>query len=292
MSTDGTNVVWVDTGLNEILQMAATGAGTATVLGTLPVGVGAPYLISLSNGVVAWSSFDVGTSSNTFYSGPVGQKGTLRFSLNPSQALSAVAVDTTGKTLYYVATSPTAAYQLYACTLATGICSGPFGVSESYGTIVMNGTYLFWGDINGKLNRMTLSTGAVSTVTPTLLQGVSGLALDATNVYWGSPGGGLGTSAGIMAMPQAGGTMRLLWSEACCTFANGAFNPPEGSLTTDGKNLFFDVSNFIQYISVSGSASPTNLVPAAPNTAVAYPQFANGALYYADGAAIYGIRTP
>jgi hypothetical protein len=292
MATDGTNVVWMDTGLNEILQVAANGTGAATVLGTLPPGVGAPYFIALSNGNVAWSSFDVGTSSNTFYSGPVGQKGTLRFSLNPSQSLSAVAIDPAGKTIYYVGTSPAAAYQLYACTVATGTCSAPLGVSESYGDIVMNGTYLFWGDINGKLNRLTLSTGAVSTFMPTLLTGVSGIALDATNIYWGSPGGGLGTSAGIMAMPQAGGTMRLLWSEACCTFANGAFSPPEGSLTTDGKNLFFDVSNFIQYISVSGSASPTNLVPAAPNTGVAFPQFANGALYYVDSPAIYGIRTP
>jgi len=283
----------MDEGLAEVIQIPVTG-GATTVLGTLPANTAAPYYVAISNGVVAWSSVDTSVipAATTFFSGPVGQKGTQRFAVNPGVALSAVALDPTGTVLYYLGGS--SGYQLNPCTLATGTCSAPLGPSEAFGFIALNSTYVFWGDANGNLNRLAVSSGGVVNFQPgSVIPGVAGIALDTTNVYWVAPGGGEGT-AGILGMPQGGGAISTIWSESTTSgsLAGGASSVPENSLTTDGIHLFFDVSNYIQYVSNSGSASPTDFVAATPDTAVALPVYANGAIYYIDGSTIYGVRPP
>ncbi len=285
----------MDEGLAEVLQLPISGVGTPVVLGTLLPNTFTEYFIAISNGVVAWNSLDpsVFPDNATFFSGPLGQHATQRFEL-PSLAMSGMLLDATGKTMYFVATG-TAAYVLYTCTLATGVCTQT-GTSGAFGSIAMNGTYVFWGNSvgNGSLNRLTLATGALATFTAgaNVIPGIAGIALDATNVYWVAPGEGLGT-AGILAMPQAGGTVKVVWSELTSTLASNE-SVPENSLVTDGKLLYFDVSSAIDYVPVTGATVASTIVTAPPSTGVSSPVWVNGTLYFENGSlnTINGVKTP
>jgi hypothetical protein len=302
-ASDGTNVVWQDVSLGKYVQIPANGAGTPTTVLFANAADFNLFPPSIGNGVVAWPFVDL--IAGTFYvadvySGPLGQMATASDSASPSSGpttFSAAVLDPTGTTLFDLTGAGPGTYQLYACPLGGSGCAGPYGPAVPSANIAVNATYVFWGSSSGTgaLYRLAVSGRTMTTYTPTQnAGGIAGIALDATKVYWEAPNGS-GTAA-IYAMPQPGGTVKTIWSESTSggSYAGGASGLPAGNLTTDGKNLFFDVTNYIQYVSIAGGATPTNLAGAASGHALSGPTYAQGAVYYLDKTAntIYGIRTP
>jgi hypothetical protein len=292
IACDGTNLVWVDSGLKSVLQIPAPGGAPPIILGS--PAVTAFDAVAMGGGYVAWTqTYGTGsTALSTLYlategsaNSPVGQ-----WNMNTPRGL---AMDPTGVMAYLNAPNSSGAFQLWACALTTSpgdsspcTTSAPY-TSNQTGPIVADGSNAYWTDFGNAI--VWRGTPGFPTNTMTAVAtgqtGAYAIALDTTNIYW-SVNGGNDTFA-----------IRRTSKAAPSTPVDLTSGQPGGAvaLATDGANVYL-VANpgIIQSEPVAGGVAPVTLHSGGATSDVRQLVYASGALYWNDFSnnSIYGLRLP
>jgi hypothetical protein len=292
IASDGTNLVWADSGLLKVMQVGVKGAVAITI------GSDADLTriseVTMRGGKVAWTT--AGTSSATVMIATEGQAdsgaplATLGETNQNPWALAPIFDPTTTHLFFNWYYRPNDGYsaQVQAITLSTGLMGQqPLGVTAAVPSSrnAIDDTYLFWGEqtgdgVGGILHRYTLATGATVSTNANPGAGVDFVTNDGKYVYW--------LGAGIERTSEAAMETPTLIP---ITNLQGSL----GGLATDGTYLYFTYrtapSSSIGYAPVSGGAATVLQIAAgspAPIIAV------NGAIYWIDEgtATIYGQVFP
>jgi hypothetical protein len=290
IASDGTHVFWADTGTNAVYQVPLAG-GSATTLAmdssfsTIPT---SPYVWAMSteSGTVAW------VTSTALWTSPVGGPGMKQvFTFPPSvSSLETIALNAAGTRAAVMATTTSgtssgALSELYDCpiggTSCTDVGSIPFVPT---GNAANAGTY-FFEDLSAEtIEGFTFGTTTVSNLVSSASATQSGVAIDASHIYWLS-------NNGFVSAPLGGGSATLI-----------ATLPPNllGALgfASDSRNVYATVNE----LSASGSAAYVMYAPltsggAAPlalyaENAAGAVVAAGGFVFWIDQSTIYGIAAP
>jgi hypothetical protein len=262
-ATDGTVVVFADTGNSEIAQVSIPGGTPLVLAGNGAAGTPDHVIIDAASGTVYWTSgANYGVASRgQLNSGNIASDantcgGTTRALANPA----ASSFDILGAALYSIAVGTGC-----LADTTTGI-SGSLGASLSpqwvFGDIG-NGVVVFGGNNNGPPNA-TVPNQA----------GVNWVADDGTNAYWATSDPAIRRAA--LAAPS--GVSNLVTSPGSVT-----------GLATDGTNVYYATSTGVFYAPVGGSVTSGTLLA---NKAATLVRYASGAVYFLSGETIYKIATP
>jgi hypothetical protein len=290
IASDGTNLVWADSGLKEVLQIPVTG-GTTTLL-SAQSSYGGLFSIALGSGKALWTVYTssysqlwAGTESQVSSGAPVWNSSVSNtftyaplLNANASHAFMIWQENNTGN----INTD------IYDVTLSSGSATPIANSVFPYGfQLATDGTYLFYTSqtldgVSGSVTRYTLSNGATATINYT--GGVGWVACDASNAYF--------LRVGI----ESANKNTFSGTQTVATNFTGL-----GGLVTDGTNVYVIASGVdgssktqVAYVPVSGgSLKPLSDVSmnaqTAPTLAVA-----GGAVYWIDAGnnTIYGLRYP
>jgi hypothetical protein len=282
--SDGQHVVWLDTGFSSVLDVPVTGGGPSVTLehdSNLATSFGEP---SLQNGIVAWGAT---TSLWTATEGQANSGIKRPFTFASGYSVSSTQLNADATHVAVMASSDVLALELYDCALGAATCADIGGLPAGFPHAVANARSLFFtsgGDVHefdfGETSYGTIASG----------QSALFLALDATQIYWAN----FSTTGTITRALQDGGTSTTIASSV---------SGPIGSLATDGTNVYF--TRVPEHIAADGgtvvgdpgyvSSAPTGgccaftdlVTGTVPKSVVA----AGGALFWIDGAVIYGLRT-
>jgi hypothetical protein len=299
VTTDGSNVVWLDSS-QAVEQASAAGGSTPTTPGpvTTLATVGSTYgvrRIAMANGVVAWLSGDPGggqidlwtATESAANSGVIitsmgsssGAYGTLALAVNPTGGAAYIQlVDELGGPLTGIE----------SCGLGLGSsCSQPITNSSSDlgDDVVVNGTYLFYTTHTaGIVNRYAFpgtTMMASGQAAPFLL------ALDSSYVYWANLGtGSFSVSRALQATPGPAAVLQN---------TSGTVN----RIASDGKYLYFagiSGTTKVGYVGVgaAGTGTVTPLWMGTSSGQATWVAASGGAVYWSDSGdhTIRGVRAP
>jgi hypothetical protein len=266
--TDGTAVIWADSGDQAIYQVSSVGAGKFSLAGTTGVlNVG----LDNSSGTVFWSQSDgnfgmAHRGMNSSGQSNVFNAGTTNpFAFNVDSATQ-VDILTNGFLQTWISGTGNLADTTLPCTNCGKTLTHSWFLGD-----VTNGQVLHGGG--------TSTTGMPDYVAIPNQPGVNYLAEDSSYVYWATSNPAIHRAAfnnqtvvlSVLANP--GGTV--------------------GALATDGKYVYYQAGSGIFYVPVAGASSGT-LLTSLNGIYLRYagPNMGPGALFFAVGKTIYKIATP
>lgn len=285
--SDGTNLIWADSGKTAILEIAVSGQGAVKTLMSnsafSTIQGAALFPMSLGGGKVAWA-----TTSNVWTVGTDGSSPRMEsFTLPPPsgktpQMLLNLGISSNATWIGVMQEFSDLSFELYDCPVggSASSCISVSGLSFIPVGAATNSTNYFFHDNNtGQIEALTFGVtpqlGAVETGQMSGMTG--GTAVDSNYVYW------TGDSYGIRRAQQIGGAVSNV-----TTFPSGTGLV----LATDGTNVYFTTSgstNFVGYAPVNGSAGPYRIAPSTSATGIVA---AGGMVFWLDGTTIYGIGAP
>ncbi len=303
--TDGTNVVWIDA-QQGVLQVSATAGQSAPVVNLWPMQASTSTSadgLATANGVVVWTMTDT-VNGVSLWKATVGQpmSGEMVASLGAgsvSDVPSGLAIDSTGRTVYFLdtVTSSNASPQspgLYTCDLPSKLCvhlydtNAPSSLLMSNDVAFANGILIWTDSAAGNVMRADYTHNAVGIAVSNQL-GPTLLATDTAFAYWAN------------VVPASSGTT------ASFSIARTSLSYPgqvtslasmSGSLMgmgSDGTNLYFAHNTSTQlgaldYVPADGSAAAKSLKP---NQTAYGLAVGGGAIYWLNGDdTIDGIAAP
>jgi hypothetical protein len=286
LASDGSAVIWADSGANAVFQVTSAGTGKITLASNSSFStIASPqsWPIALAGGTVTWGTSDhiwtatVGSanSGKQFPFAFTGGSGIHNLAINPQATY-------VGATF---SNSSTNNIDLYDCALAGTTCSASGSIAPIFalGAVATSSLYLVVDPSGASIDSHAFgsqSFGPFKTGlgTPTLL------AADSNNLYWWNAGSG----GGIKRMSLLGGTVSDVLTQSqfdsSTTFLIG--------LATDGTNVYVTTEatpSALVYGPVGGCCTPTTLAPATnPSVVVA----AGSKVFWVDGNTINGIAAP
>jgi hypothetical protein len=286
--TDGTYVVWFDSGSTSIRQAkfdktaVMTLSKDATAFATSPSAYGAPF--TLGGGVVL-----VATASGV-YKAVVNTASTgstpLSFNTPTGAALSALGLDPTGKHLGLTATkSSPQTSQVYDCQVDAATCTavGASFTGGVYGAAANAAAYYFMNAQGSSVQYFNFGSTTLKTLQANASISVF-VTLDSTSAYW---------------LAGANGTTEI-WRGALGngsvtqTVTDFPLNTKSWSaLATDGKNVYFSAagdSAYVGYASVGGAGQTAKVL--ATTSGASGVAAAGGKVFWIDGTAIWGVAAP
>jgi hypothetical protein len=288
LATDGTYVVWLDTGLTSIRQVrydksvVLTLSTDSTAFSKALSTLSAP--LTLGGGIILLATgYDV-------YEAALNTRSTTskRLALNtPAGArLRAVGIDTTGMHFGLAATTDAPiASQIYECQVVDSTCAavGASFTGGVYGAAANGSAYYFMNAEVLSIQYFMFGSIAIKTLQPNArLWGI--LTLDSTSAYWGASAynGDIVISRGKLA---SGSTTNILSS---FPLGNAV-----SDIATDGKNVYFASSGaegYIGYASVGGVEQAAKLLAktSTPSSVAA----GAGKVFWIDGTAIWAVAAP
>jgi hypothetical protein len=316
--SDGTNVIWADTGLNAIMQIPA-GGGTTTRLSTdasfssIPMGSFAP--LALGSNVVTWIASTTSAATNVVWKATVSHQDSgakLPFTFPAGNGLYNLAMNTGATDIGVMNqvndSSGTPVYHFYHCFPLTSAeaCTdvSSFATPLPYlqeGAVANAGTEFFvnMGPSSYQISDFNFTSNSTTTGVFAGNQALApgffdSIAIDSTNVYWT-------TSTQIVKSPLAGGTVTPI---VALPTAIGSVM----GLASDGTNVYFTTNgnNFggtsgpsqVLYASIAGCCtSPTSCCTATPllqgtNPAAIVAPPGSGMIFWIDGSTISGLAAP
>jgi hypothetical protein len=282
--SDGTNLIWADTGKTSILEIAVSGQGSVKTLmqnsAFSAIPGAAIFPMSLGGGKVAWV-----TTANVWTVGVDGTNPRMEnFTFAPSgaQMLLNLGINSNATWIGVMQESTSLSFELYECPVggSASSCNSVSALSfVPVGAATNSTNYYFHDNNTGQVDVMTFGTtpqlGAVETGQGSGMTG--GTAVDSNYVYW------TGDSYGIRRAQQIGGAVSNV-----TTFPSGT----GVVIATDGTNVYFTTNgspNFVGYAPVNGSAGPFRIAPSTSATGIVA---AGGMVFWLDGTTIYGIGAP
>ena len=272
IASDGTVVVWTDSGDNSVDQVSSPG-GSKIVLASSGQGVGGPTNIAIDppSGGVFWlngSGSSIGCTTRVPNGGTPGTPSFNALGLGaiiPSAAHALVPAGSAGG-WFLINTA-----DVYSTSCgATVAPSGGTMSGLSGKTLASTPNGFVFGDIGNAQVDIIGAGGSLASITGQ--SGVDYVASDGTYAYWAT------TAPSI--------SRALLTNTTVLPVIASNFNSIQG-LATDGTNVYFAAVNGIFYAPVAGGAA-SSLTATTGN----FLKYASGAVYFASGGTIYKMATP
>ena len=287
--SDGTNVIWADVGLKQVLEVPAAGSTSAGVLagdpsfGSIPAAQNSP--ISIGSGTVVWIT---STSAWKATAGVTGSGTLLPFTFPAGIELLNVALNTAG-TRFIVMDYTAAQMPVFDCPLGSTSCAMDGNTPFSSGMAAGATRDYFPDPSDNVISEIDFGGPAIHFFVTglSLSTNSTGVAVDTNNVYW------------------VNGTQIVKDSQLTTGNPIPLANLPSGLsgvvMATDGTNVYLTttVSNSngqVVYEPIAGCCSgstcctATDLVPAGGDpSSIAV---AGGMVFWIDGANIYGVAAP
>lgn len=282
LASDGTSVVWADSGLTSVMQVTYDGTNKkmlAMDASFNTIAAAQNWPMALAGTTVAWGTSDhvwtatVGSqgSGKKYPYAFTGGGGLYNFALNPQATyVGATYSDNMGN------------IDIYDCAIGGTTCTAAGSVPSIFalGATATASTYFVVDAADGSIESHAFGSGAVGPFkvglgTPTLL------ASDAANLYWANAGG-----PAINRMSLLGGTVSNIITQfdSSTEFLMG--------LATDGTNVYVTTEatpSILVYAPVGGCCAPTTLASGTNPTVVVA---AGGKVFWVDGNTINGIAAP
>jgi hypothetical protein len=286
--TDGTHVVWVDSGLSAIKQVNTDGTGVMT-LSTSPAFTTLldPYrrIAALNGGLVIVASETQGLfKANVNVPSSAAMPFTFSGLSTSSVFLFNLGINTAATHFGVMVETPTPSAQIYDCTVSALSCTAagsafPFAIFGA----AANATNYFFPNQTGKAIQF-IKFGSPPYTFQSLAQGATlngFMAIDASSVYYM-------TNSTIARVPFIGGTpVDIVTSFPANTGSYYDF-------ATDGKNVYYTAFGSpprLAYAPVAGFADKSVKVIAAMSDGAAVAA-GGGKVFWIDGSTIYGIAAP
>jgi hypothetical protein len=261
VATDGSNVIWADTGLGKVEQLAVSGGG-AIALATSGVG----SILSLNSSKVLYGT------GNSLGVASVGSanSGTTLGSL-PAPTVYAAALGGGGSR--YIMSGSIGTTNVWDCPVGGGTC-GSASTTTAVSSLVADNSYAFYIDVNHVFQE-SLGSGTFTSVVTHSPAPVS-LALDGNFFYFIVPG----------ASGHPSALDRLL--ESTPTSIQSVTSSVVAPYVSDGTNVYFPsgAGTEIQFAPAAGGGSPTNLAPTPSCSAIAV---GGKLLVWISGSNIYAL---
>jgi hypothetical protein len=286
LATDGTYVVWLDTGLTSIRQAkydktvvltlstdsTAFSAALSTFAPPMTLG-GGILLVATESGVYEAALNTPSTASKRLALNTVAGAG-----------LSALGIDPSGKHFGLAATMGSSPSQVYECQVVDSTCTavGTSFTGGVYGAAANGSAYYFMNAQARSVQYFTFGSTTVKTLQANAE--ISGfLTLDSASAYWL---GGTNELAILRGALTTGNTQETVSS---FPLNANSFN----DLATDGKNVYFSASGDSAYIGYApvGGVKQTAKVLASTSTASSIAA-ASGKVFWIDGATIWAVAAP
>jgi hypothetical protein len=283
--SDGTNVIWADDGLKEVLEVPVAGSTTGTVLagdpsfGSMPAPQNSP--ISIGSGTVVWIT---STSAWKATAGVANSGALLPFTFPAGITLLNVGVNTAG-TRFIVMDFAGNEMPVFDCPLGSSSCAMDGNTPFSSG-IAAGATRAYFPDpTDNVIGEIDFGGPAIHFAASgqSLSSNSTGIAADQNNVYWVN-----GTQ--IVKMSQLVGPVTPI--AALPSGANGDV------MATDGTNVYLTTAatGQVLYAPVAGCCSGSTCCTATPlvptGTVPTGITVAGGMVFWIDGANIYGVAAP
>jgi hypothetical protein len=283
LASDGTTVVWADSGLTSVLEVTYDGTNKKTLATDASFNtIASPqnWPMALAGTMVVWGTSDhvwtatVGTggSGKKFPYAFSGGSGLDNLAINPQATYVGTTYgDSSGN------------IDIYDCALSGTTCtmSGSIPSIFALGATATSSTYFVIDAAEGYIESHAFGSGSFGPFktglgTPILL------ASDSNNLYWANASG----TVAINRMSLLGGTVSNIITQfdSSTTFLIG--------LATDGTNVYVTTEatpSILIYAPVGGCCAPTTLASGTnPSVVVA----AGGKVFWVDGNTINGIAAP
>jgi hypothetical protein len=275
LATDGTRVLWSDTGIVAIKQIAAAG-GNAIVLASSAQGAVGSEL-ALAGRTVAFAVTTATSPSIGLATVDVADSGTPVIA--GALAVGAVSLNAAATHVFYVDTTGTQS-SLNDCLIGgldAGACVGVLGGGRFLGQTAADSTYLFF-EFMGANPYLYIDTISTNTANMFAIEMAQSLAVDGTWAYWTVLNDG-GASYTIQRTLESNPGLGI--QTVVGTLASSAF-------ATDAVNVYYWTGSAIASKPVAGGAE-TILAPASSFLEIAV---GGGLLVWTDGATIWGLVLP
>ena len=288
--SDGTNVIWADVGLKEVLEVPAAGSTTATVLagdptfGSIPAAQNSP--ISIGSGTIVWVTQ---TSAWKATAGVANSGALLPFTYGTGGfELLNVGVNTAG-TRFIVMNYTGSSSPVFDCPLGSSSCAMDGNTGFQSGIAAVATRAYLPDPTDNAMEEIDFGGPAIHFFATGLSLSTTstGVAADTNNVYW------------------VNGTQIFKYFQLQTASPAPIANLPSGLegvvMATDGTNVYLTTvvnngSGHVVYVPIGGCCTgstcctATDLVPAGGDpTGLAV---AGGMVFWIDGSNIYGVATP
>ena len=280
LATDGTSVLWSDTGIVAIKQIAAAG-GTAIVLAaTSSTNGGVSAELALAGTTVAFTYLGTAAPSVGLAKLGLADSGTSAFP--GALAVNAVSLNAAATHLFFVNVTGTQG-SLNDCLvngLDAGACVGVVGGGRFVGQTAADNGYLFFDLTGANTLQAGLYIDVISTNTANIFttEMAQSLAVDGTWAYWTVPNDGGPTYS----------MRRTLESGPGSVIQTVAGNLGSKAFATDGANVYYWTGSAVAAKPVAGGTE-VSLAPASSFVDVAVSR---GLLVWTDGTTIWGLVLP
>jgi hypothetical protein len=283
IATDGTRVLWADTGIVAIEQIPAKGGAVVTLVPVSTANGGVGSELALANGIVAFD-YVGGTNPPSVGIAAVDMANSGAAVFPGTLAVSAISLNHSGTRVIYVNAHGTAS-DLFDCALVgrtAGACGPGVGGGRFAAQTAADDSYVFLdltqANIIPSQSGLYLATIKTDVASIFITDVAASLAVDGTWAYWTVSIGGGATYAVKRTLEASPGTQL---QTPVASIASHAF-------ATDGANVYYWTGSAVAARPVAGG-SETILAPATTFTEIAV---GGGLLVWTDGATISGIALP
>jgi hypothetical protein len=283
LASDGSAVIWADTGPNAVFQVTSAGTGKITLASDASVNdvaLAQNWPMALAGGTVVW-----GTSDHVWTAkvGTANSGKQFPFTFTGGSGVHNLAINPQGTYVGATFSNDSNLIDIYDCALAGTTCtkSGSIQPLFALGAVATSTTYFVVDPSNGSIDTHAFGSGSYGPFksglgTPSLL------AADSNNLYWWAAGSG----AAIKRVSLLGGAVSdvLTQFDSSTTFLIG--------LATDGTNVYVTTEGMpstLVYGPVGGCCAATPLAAATNPTVVVA---AGGKVFWVDGNTINAIAAP
>jgi hypothetical protein len=280
LATDGTRVIWSDTGIVAIRQIAATGGSAISLAATSSTNGAVSSELALAGSTVAFSYLGGSAPSVGLATVDVANSGVS--AIPGAVAVNAISLTPAATHLFYVDITGTQG-SVNDCMINgrdAGTCLGVAGGGRFLAQTAADSTSMFFYVVGANTLQAGLYLDTISTNTV----GIFGvdvpqtLAVDGTWAYWTTTNDGGATY-----------TIHRTIESAPTTLAQTvAVDLRASAFATDGANVYYWTGSAIISKPVAGGPETT----LAPSTAFTQIAVGGGLLVWTDGATIWALVLP
>jgi hypothetical protein len=280
LATDGRRVLWSDTGIVAIEQIAATGGSAIALAPASPTYGAVGSELALAGSTVAFSYLGKGSPPPSVGLAAVDIANSGTSAIQGAAAVNAVSLNAAATRVFFVNVSGTQGF-IDDCPISgrdAGPCVEVGGAGRFLAQTAADSLYMFFNLTAGATTEqpglyiVTISTQATSIFSTDQAQS---LANDGSWAYWTQLNDGASTYAIYRTLESAPGTVLQTVVSA---IASRAF-------ATDGVNVYYWTGSAVASKPVGGGAE-TTLAPASSFVQIAV---GGGLLVWTDGTTIWGL---